>query len=49
MALNEMSTQASVSAQSPLQIYLAVRLQFPEIGASESFLQQIEGQPVTAA
>src|SRR5215471_15009165 len=45
--LNEVSTQASVSAQSALQIYRVVRLQIPEIGASDCFLQQMEGQPVT--
>src|SRR5262249_42313409 len=49
MALNEMSTEAPVGAQCPLQIYPAFRPQGLEVGASDCFLQQIEGQPLTAA
>jgi len=49
VALNEMSAEATVSAQSPLQVYGAVALHFFEIRASDCLFKQIEGQPIAAA
>src|SRR5215471_12525548 len=48
VALNEMSAEATVSAQSPLQVYGAVAPQFFEIRASDCVFKQIKGQPIAA-
>ena len=49
VALYEMSSEATVSAQRALEIYRAVAPQLFEIRASDCFLKQLEGQPIAAA
>src|SRR5437667_12311168 len=48
MALHEMSAEPSLGRQSALQIHRIVSAQFLQVGASDCFLEKIEGETIAA-